>query len=331
MKRKITATVAMSALVALFSNSCTTQLGDMFENRAPVLVKTIADVSTKVNIPITITLRHVEAYDEDGDAMSVVLGSAANYTVTGTTVTPALDYIGDLYVPVTITDGVLSSQQKVLIVSVVSSIELFPLITGSWWEYRDSVPANDSVFVSRMEATYLRDTLVAAVSKKIIALQWTNLAEYGVIYEAYTDANGMVLLGGKSPSDTIYNPQLLYRYPIQKGDSWSYTTLNYNATDSVFYLAETATLTCTDTLAYVTVPAGIFECIEMTLTYAAAGSSKSLALSVSTTGIQKRSAGTVVEKLYYSPGVGYVKNITTVNGSVVWLKELTGYFVEEEI
>lgn len=320
--------VAFAAMIVV--SSCATKLTGVVDNRAPILVKTITDVSTKVNTPITITLRHVEANDQDGDKMSLVLGSGTNYTVLGTTVTPATGFIGDLFVPVTISDGKLQSQSKILIVSVVSSVELLPLITGSWWEYRDSVLANDSVFTSRLTATWSRDSIIDSKTVRIFNLEWTNLADLKIKYESYTDVLGTTLLGGTSPSDTLVNPQRLYRYPIKLGDSWKYQTLNYNVTDTAFYMGDSATITCTDTLQYVTVPAGIFECVEMTLTYKASNSRSISGVTVLPMGIRTRATGTLVEKLYYSPGVGYVKNVTTMNGSPVWVKELTNYHVEEE-
>ncbi len=288
---------------------CSDDLTDTEGNRAPVLEKTLTDISVAVNDSIAITLKHVQAYDSDGDVMQVLIQTGANYTLTGTMVVPDSGFIGDLYVPVKLYDGEAYSAQKLLTVSVVSTVELYPLIDSSWWEYRDSVPANDSIFETRMEAKYLRDTLLNDHTEKIFGLTWSNLDEYNVTYEAITGIEGMILLGGMSPSDTLILPQLLYRYPLLKGDSWGYQNLKYNATDSLFYLDEQATLTCTDTAVYVDVPAGIFECIEMSATYA---------------------GSPMVDKFYYSPGVGNVKNVTLVGNRIVWLKELTAYHVEEE-
>lgn len=311
--------------VCLLLSSCTKTLTGVEENHAPVLVKAVNDISTKVNTPITIRLRHIEAYDDDGDVMTIELSAAQNCTISGTTVIPATSFIGDLFIPVRVFDGKLYSQQKIMIVSVVNTVELFPLITGSWWEYRDSVPANDSVFISKMTADWSRDSVIDSRQVRIFNLQWTNLAEYGIIYDSYTSSTGTVLLGGKSPVHEIVSSQLLYRYPLTKGETWGYRTLNYNATDSLFYLGDSANMTCTETSVFVEVPAGVFECIEMTHLY-----TEPSGITPNSTGSGAGGVGTVVEKLYYSPGVGYVKNITTVDNRVVWIKELTDYFVEEE-
>jgi len=196
------------------------------------------------------------------------------------------------------------------------------------------VIANDSAYVTRMNAQFSRDSIIGETAVRIFDLKWTNLAEYGVVYSAYTDSTGMVLMGGVSPTDTLIDPQTLYHYPITKGEMWSSYSLNYNATDKVFYKGETASITCTDTLMYVEVPAGIFECVEMTMSYSAARSRSvfddwSAFGTMIPQGSKSRASDAVVEKLYYSKAVGYVKNITTVNGSVVWIKELTDYSITE--
>ncbi len=327
--------IACLATAVMLANGCAKKLVEPETNRAPVLVKTVTDVMVKQNGSILISLRHVDGYDDDGDPMSVVLSKGTNYTLSGNIVTPDAGFIGDLAVPVRLYDGKTYSEQKNLIVSVVTNEELFPLIEGSWWEYRDSVVANDSTYATRMSAVFANDSLIGETAIRIFDLKWENLAEYGVVYKAYTDSTGMVLMGGVSPTHSLIEPQLLYRYPVKKGDSWKAYSLNYNATDNLFYKGETATLTCTDTLQYVTVPAGIFECVEMTMSYSATRSRSGAANGFSyygteiVPGSQSRAVDAIVEKLYYSKAVGYVKNVTTVNGQVAWIKELTDYAITE--
>lgn len=325
--------IIMMLAMALLLSNCAKEISGGAGNRAPVLVRLITDVSTIVNTPVSISLRNVECYDDDGDQLSIVLDTGADYSVLGAEVVPAPDFVGDLYVQVRVYDGTDYSNTKIMVVSVVNAVELFPLISGSWWEYRDSVPTADSALHSRLEVSDSRDTVINAKSIPIRRLSWSNLAEYGVSYEAYTDSLGTVLLAGMAPSDTAVKSQRLIRYPLTLGDNWQYQAMSYNATDSVFFFGDTASITCTDTLVYVTVPAGIFACVEMTLSYTAAQSaplSKSTLAKIHTAlGGSAAASGTVVEKLYYSPGVGYVKNTVSVNGVSTWIKELTGYKVEE--
>lgn len=332
MKSVILSLLAVLLLLA----GCTTNIESVEENRKPVLVRTLTDISVKVNESILITLVHVEAYDDDGDEMKMLLEAGENYTLSGSRVIPTKGFIGDLYIPVTIYDGSLYSDQKLLIISVVNSVELMPLLPNSWWKYRDYVLANDSIFTSKLEIIGSSKQIIDAEEVVVYDLKWSNLEEYGLIYTMYTGAAGTVLLGSRSPFDTIVDPQQIYRYPIKMNDSWSYDNYKYNATDKRFFLGNTASMTCSDTLVYVTVPAGTFQCIEMTLTYSEKNmrnrsfSGTTVSFTSPVPYRAESSNRSVVEKLYYSPGVGYVKNSTTVNSVEVWRKELTSYYVEEK-
>ncbi len=328
MRTSIKIGIVLWSVALLILSGCTKEITGLDGNQAPVLLSALTDLSIEVNSSITVSLKHLEAYDDDGDVMQVIVGDGDNYTITAGVLTPTENFIGDLFVPVKLFDGENYSVQKIIIVSVVRSVELFPLLNGSWWEYSDSVIANDSTYKTRLEATFLRDSIIDGVSEAVHCLQWSNLAALGICYEAYTSNEGTILLGGTSTHDTLYAPQLFYRYPIVQGDYWSNQKFNYNVTDSLFYLGDASTIRCTNTSVYVTVPAGIFECIEMTVTTAATTrNSDELMLG---NGTAVRAGSAVVEKLYYSPGVGYVKSVMTAGESLVWLKELTSYHVEEE-
>jgi len=304
------------------------------ENSAPVLVRILTDISVPVNGYVTITMKQIEGYDDNGDEMSIVALAGENYTLDGVTVTPTTDFIGDLFVPVYLTDGELSSRTDTIIVSVVNEVVSLPLFTGAWWEYNDTVMAEQRVLTSRME---VGDSTVRTIGGKDISafdITWTNLDRYGVTYLMSNDSAGSNLHGGFSSNDTILSEQRFYRFPVDEGDSWSYSPLKYNATDSVFIEHdENTVITCTNSSAYIKVPAGTFHCVELTSTYIATmnPNSKTSNLFLGTESSSDDVEVQITEKIYYSAGVGTVKTLIYTNGNLAWNKVLTDYYVIEEI
>ena len=307
----------------LFSFSACSQIisGDA---EAPVLERAVTDISVPKNGTITLTLEHVEAYDNNGDLLQILVFDGDNYSVSGSTVIPDSGFIGDLYVNVQVTDGVLFSRTLVVIISVVTTVEMFPLLEGAWWQYQDSIPGNDTVITSRLEVNGSVDTLIDDKSTKLFSVSWSDLDEHGVEYFMSTGDSGTIFHGGISPTDTLVNPQQLYYYPVKLGASWDYKPLKYNVSDKVFFQGSSSKIVCTDTSTYVTVPAGVFRSVELTLNYKVKNNPET----AGSNAVEGDSI-LVTEKLYYSAGVGYVKNITLLGEKVVWLKELTSYNVIE--
>lgn len=80
-------------------------------NDAPVITGQVS-VSTNEESPVTLTLAHLSVSDPDNPfptGFSLLVSPGVNYTVTGTTVTPALNFAGVLTVPVRVNDGVNNS------------------------------------------------------------------------------------------------------------------------------------------------------------------------------------------------------------------------------
>ena len=99
-------------------------------NDAPVIEGQQA-VSTAEETPLLITLADLIVTDVDSDPASFVLsvGDGADYTRTGDEITPALDFNGDLTVPVTVSDGTDTSDVFNLTVAV-TAVNDQPVITG---------------------------------------------------------------------------------------------------------------------------------------------------------------------------------------------------------
>ena len=80
-------------------------------NDAPVITGQ-ASVGTNEESPVTLALSHLSVSDPDNAfpiGFSLLVSPGLNYTVTGTTVTPALNFAGVLTIPVRVNDGVNNS------------------------------------------------------------------------------------------------------------------------------------------------------------------------------------------------------------------------------
>ena len=97
-------------------------------NDAPVLTA-VSDLSTLEDTPVILSMDDVTASDIDGDALSLVVSEGANYTVSGTTITPTANYIGTLTVPVSVTDGIDATTTMNMIVTV-TSVNDTPVLTA---------------------------------------------------------------------------------------------------------------------------------------------------------------------------------------------------------
>ena len=85
------------------------QVGDA--NDAPVITGQ-SPVSTDEETPITLGLGHLTVFDPDNAypaGFSLLVAPGLNYTVSGTTITPALNFSGVLTIPVRVNDGVNNS------------------------------------------------------------------------------------------------------------------------------------------------------------------------------------------------------------------------------
>ena len=101
-------------------------------NDVPVISGQAAPISTLEESPVTITLANVTVSDPDNvfpADFTLAVQDGANYTRSGNTITPVLDFEGPLQVPVTVNDGVDSSNTFDLLVTVTGQNDA-PVITG---------------------------------------------------------------------------------------------------------------------------------------------------------------------------------------------------------
>lgn len=317
-------------LIILFLVSCS----DETANKAPVLLDVVEDISIHQDSSHIVTLTQVRGYDEDGEEFSIILNEGENYTASGTVITPITGYIGDLHIPVQLYDGKAFSNMDTMIVSVVQKIKIQPLYTDGRWSYTDSMLLADSVYTTELfvNPVPVEIELDPFTTVTHYGLQWKD-ADDDVLWLVGNDSTGQYLYGLASPYDTVYNPQLQHMYPCTLNTSWEFTLYEYVVTDDFITEDTTVTYTCTDTAAYITVPAGTFKCYEYTYSYvqsnpAKASNTRRIAPLFST---HRNDVGIVTEKIYYSPGVGLIQNLK-YNGIILEFKKvLSDYYVEESV
>jgi len=91
-------------------------------NVAPVITGQTA-LSTAEDTGLTITLSDLTVTDPDNtypDDFTLAVQTGTNYTVSGSTITPALNFNGDLSVPVRVNDGINDSNTYNLTVTVTA-------------------------------------------------------------------------------------------------------------------------------------------------------------------------------------------------------------------
>jgi len=86
-------------------------------NDAPVL-SSVTDQAIDEDSIIILDMSMVTAYDIDGESLNIVILTGNNYSVTDSTVTPDADYIGDLTIPVCVTDQVANSDTLDMTITV---------------------------------------------------------------------------------------------------------------------------------------------------------------------------------------------------------------------
>lgn len=96
------------------------------DNDPPVITGQIA-LSTSRNKPITLQLSNLTVTDIDNtypNGFTLIISPGSQYTVSGTTVTPAQDFTGTLTVPVTVSDGNDASAPYNVKITVIDELQI---------------------------------------------------------------------------------------------------------------------------------------------------------------------------------------------------------------
>lgn len=125
-------------------------------NEAPVITGQATTLTTNQNQPITLSLTDLTVTDTDNtypDDFTLMVESGTNYTVSGTTVTPATDFIGSLEVGVMVNDGINNSNLFVLSIEVVAQANSAPVITGQTSELSTQVNTPITIGLDDLQVT----------------------------------------------------------------------------------------------------------------------------------------------------------------------------------
>jgi len=308
---------------------------------APIIDKTVTDISVGLGDSVEITLEHVEVTDINGDLMTLFVLDGENYTVHNNVVVPDAGFAGDLLVDILVKDATgKSSKGKTIIISVLPDIEeIQPLFIGAKWTYIDSffVLGADSVRTSQLEVAEQYEETVEGITGEIYSMKWLNLDSLGLSYLFHSTDSGLIQIGGFNSKDTLIGSQMELRFPAAINTSWDYNTVEYSIDAQKFFFDTTVTtMSCIAVDEYVTVPAGTFKCVVYSFSYPYVLQNNSRGvelLSGEVVPVRGVRAGTkiVTEKLYYATGVGYIQNKTFLNDRIVARKVLNSYVVEEKL
>ncbi|MDM8521775.1 tandem-95 repeat protein [Desulfococcaceae bacterium HSG8] len=111
------------------SNVVTVSLSVTPVNDPPVITAQAAPLETPEDTAVTLAASHVTVTDPDSTVFSLSAAEGSNYTFSGNTVTPSLNFTGTLTVPVTVSDGTNTSDPWNLSVTV-TPVNDVPVITG---------------------------------------------------------------------------------------------------------------------------------------------------------------------------------------------------------
>jgi hypothetical protein len=150
-----------------------------------------------------------------------------------------------------------------------ASFGIVPLKVGNYWEYKTYASREDSstgLEIGRASWKVTRTSLDPShvnqgpLFHRVFINPYDNSrSEFEWLYRNYTD--GLYQMGGTMPSDSTYTKILLYRYPVQKGETWKSPYLVYDLQQRKYLIPDTIVYTCVDTNAAFETPLGKFSCI----------------------------------------------------------------------
>lgn len=157
------------------------------------LITGASSLSTPRNTPLTLSLSDITAVSPKGEALTLNVNSGSNFTVNGTTITPATDFTGTLDVPVTVTDGTATSAVYTLHIDVTLPTAIDNTTTATEGFYPNPCQDGFTVAISS-DASLL--TISSLTGKVVLKQVVTN----GTFVSVGELANGIyvVTLNGKS-------------------------------------------------------------------------------------------------------------------------------------
>jgi|GEM_PF-3264013 len=118
-------------------------------NQAPVIDSAIVVYNIPEDTPFSISLSDLAVTDPDNlypDDFTLLVADSTNYTVSDSTITPDLNFNGTLFIPVTVSDGALTSNSFIL-TATITPVNDPPVIDSVTAVY---TVAEDSSFIIRL-------------------------------------------------------------------------------------------------------------------------------------------------------------------------------------
>ena len=179
-------------------------------NDAPVILNTMGELKTRVNKPIELNVEDFVINDPDNEIpadFTLAIQEGNNYTVESNFVTPQVDFIGDLIIPVSVNDGleespIYNANLKVELITGLESIKNESLIVypnPSSGELEISFPSkfNDGIKINLIDIqgeTVLSKSLSSVSIGNIESINLKNLPSGIYILSIYGNQN---FLGSK--------------------------------------------------------------------------------------------------------------------------------------
>ena len=149
---------------------------------------------------------------------------------------------------------------------------ILPLKVGYYWKYKnyylreDSSVAGvgiDEEYIINKSSSILIDNKNYVVFHRIWGYLDPNIEDYRFgsdewLYRNFYD--GLYLMGGKLPSDSIFTNLIQYKYPVRKGEIWKSPHLVYDLIENKYMISDSIIFSCTDTNAIFETPSGNFSC-----------------------------------------------------------------------
>ncbi|MCG8370820.1 MAG: FG-GAP-like repeat-containing protein, partial [Proteobacteria bacterium] len=177
----------------LCSGAATVTISVDSVNDAPVIEDQPNPIGTPEETAVEIVLADFTVTDADSDPSSFVLSvqDGANYTRVGNTITPLLDFNGDLTVPVTVSDGEDVSEPFGATVSV-TPVNDAPTITG---QAPLVTPEDTSLVVALTDLTVADPDSVFPDEFELLLQDGTNYTRTGNTITPAQDFNGTLSVG----------------------------------------------------------------------------------------------------------------------------------------
>ncbi len=293
-------------------------------NSTPSVTERMVFLTIEKNSSLTLTTEHILASDIEGDALTLIVTGDENCSVLGTTVTPILDYVGELYLKLAVTDGNSLSDEVLMKITVLDEKTLYPLESGLWWDYSDENGSDITTSRATMGEVILVDGIAYS------QLTWSTMADLNVSFLLSSDETGVSVAGGISPADTMISPVFFVPNSAELSETWSYSPIEYVKTDGAFRLSDAVTISCIATDSTLALPAGVFSCAAYQYSYSEISSRSAISGMRVYSPLRASVETTYTETLFFASNIGLVKAETATSEGVVYRKELTDWSGNQE-